>query len=290
MQAFARLRGAANLYSLRFAPLVRPGQNRADQVANGFVEAIHGDSAGWTTVRFDCWDHGCPLFDAFVQAFRTRRWLVQTHFHFANWYEDVLDASLETYLARRPAILINTLRRRQKHLERAGKYHYRVLTGNPDLEMGIQDYQSVYAASWKSPEPYPDFVPGLISAAAGTGCLRLGFLVVNARPVAAQIWLLSGGRATLFKMAHDRRFDRCSPGSLLTLHMLGRAIEAEGVTEVDFGRGDEAYKSLWLSKRRERWGMLAFNPRTLPGALGAAGHFARRVAGRCLRRVVKAST
>ena len=90
----AELAGCSNLYSLRFAPLVRPGQNRADQVANGFVEAIHGDSAGWTTVRFDCWDRGCPLFDAFVQAFRTRRWLVQTYFHFANWYEQMLSTTV----------------------------------------------------------------------------------------------------------------------------------------------------------------------------------------------------
>ncbi|MFZ2388006.1 MAG: hypothetical protein WAW69_09375, partial [Polaromonas sp.] len=37
------------------------------------------------------------------------------------------------------------------------------------------------------------------------------------------------------------------------------------VTEVDFLIGDDAYKKNWMSHRRERWGIVAYNPKTLGG-------------------------
>jgi CelD/BcsL family acetyltransferase involved in cellulose biosynthesis len=57
-------------------------------------------------------------------------------------------------------------------------------------------------------------------------------------------------------------------------------IDIDGVTQVDYLTGDDAYKQDWMSHRRERWGMVAFNPRTLKGAVGILRH----MAGRSLRR------
>src|SRR5262249_7829215 len=74
--------------------------------------------------------------------------------------------------------------------------------------------------------------------------------------VASQLWLVEDSRATVYKLAHDRRTSHLSVGSLLTAEVMRHVLEHDRVVEVDFGRGDDAYKQLWVSRRRSRWGIL----------------------------------
>jgi CelD/BcsL family acetyltransferase involved in cellulose biosynthesis len=55
-------------------------------------------------------------------------------------------------------------------------------------------------------------------------------------------------------------------------------IEQDRVEEVDFLIGDDEYKKIWMSDRRERWGIVAYNPRTLWGAALALREIAARSA------------
>ena len=90
-------------------------------------------------------------------------------------------------------------------------------------------------------------------------------------------------------------------GHLKRAATLARALAAEGlqvtlasggavvptmtvdkVKFVDYLSGDDAYKRDWMSHRRERWGILAFNLRTPRGAIAAARH----VGARAVKRAV----
>jgi CelD/BcsL family acetyltransferase involved in cellulose biosynthesis len=84
------------------------------------------------------------------------------------------------------------------------------------------------------------------------------------------------------KLAHDSAHDALSPGTLLTARMIEELI-ADGVEAIDFGRGDDPYKQLWATERRQRIGLMLINPRRVRGLAALARHDAG-VALRPLRR------
>jgi CelD/BcsL family acetyltransferase involved in cellulose biosynthesis len=106
--------------------------------------------------------------------------------------------------------------------------------------------------------------------AAGLGLLRLGVLRARAdgAPLAAQYWILDRGgqRATVLKLAHVETQRAASPGTVLTALMIRELVREDGVSELDFGRGDDAYKRLWAGQRRQRIGVLLADPLHPAGA------------------------
>jgi CelD/BcsL family acetyltransferase involved in cellulose biosynthesis len=143
----------------------------------------------------------------------------------------------------------------------------------PELETGIAAYETVRAASWKPHEPFPAFDAALLRAAAGAGVLRLGVLrqATDSQPVAAQYWVLDDGgrRATVLKLAHAEAARAASPGTVLTAMMILHLLE-RGVQELDFGRGDDDYKRLWVGSRRQRIGLVLADPLHPAGLLAIA--------------------
>jgi CelD/BcsL family acetyltransferase involved in cellulose biosynthesis len=67
---------------------------------------------------------------------------------------------------------------------------------------------------------------------------------------------------------------------VLTASVIRELIERDGVTDLDFGRGDDPYKRAWTGQRRLRIGVLGLNPWKVAGLR----HLARHDVGRFLRR------
>jgi CelD/BcsL family acetyltransferase involved in cellulose biosynthesis len=147
-----------------------------------------------------------------------------------------------------------------------------VVGDGAELPAALDQYERVYAASWKRGEPYPEFIRCLAADLAASGALRLSLLYLDQRPIAAQIWVVQHHVATLYKLAHDRAFDALSPGTVLTMRLLERLLDDERITEFDLGIGDDRYKRLWASRRRERIGLLGFDPLTVKGGWGICRH------------------
>jgi hypothetical protein len=276
----------SNYYTLRYAPLVDGGDGRTALVA--LVEGLRARRPRYAVLHFEPLAADAVLSDDLAAALRGAGLITRRYFRFGNWYDDTCGLSFRDYLARRPAALRNTFRRNSGRLAGAGVVRIAIAQDGGALPDALARYERVYAASWKRSEPYPAFIRRLAAALAEAGALRLGLLYVGQRPVAAQVWGVQRGRAVLYKLAHDRAFDAFSPGTVLTMRMLERLLDEEHVTTLDLGAGDDPYKRLWVSRRRERVGVVGFDPRTWRGAAGALRQLAaarvRHIPGAVLAR------
>jgi hypothetical protein len=215
---------------------------------------------------------------ACIEAARGAGLSVRQFDHFGNWHEAVAGQSWTKYLADRPGTLRETVRRKLRR-----KHRFELIADGDRLEAGIADFESVYQRSWKEPEPFPDFNAALMRALAPLGMLRLGVLHVDGAAAAAQLWIVERHRATVLKLAHDEAFKAASPGTVLTALMLQRLLDEEHVPEIDFGRGDDAYKSAWASQRRQRIGLILAN-KLHPRGLAFLGRHAMGRVRASLRR------
>ena len=223
-----------------------------------------------------------PCFHPLLAALKTAGWLRDDYFRFGNWFAPIAPGGFATYLAARPSRLRHTLERSERKLARHGDIHLeRICAPGPALETAIDDFTAVYEQSWKRTEPWPRFIPELCTLAADQGWLRLGVMKHGSRPIAAQLWLVAGGRAQIVKLAHVPDWKVGSIGSVLTAYMARHAIGEDGVDEIDYLIGDDAYKRDWMPLRRERRGIVAFNPTHPRGLAAALRHFG----GQLLRRL-----
>lgn len=184
-------------------------------------------------------------------------------FCFGNWYLKV-NFPWNDYLASRTGMLKNTLSRKRKKFEQSNGVLELIQTPQQQA-YGVLAYQQVYANSWKIQEPFPEFMPGLVRMLADNGWLRMGLASVNGKPVAAQIWIVAYGKACIYKLAYDEAYKHLSAGSLLTAMLMEHVLDHDKVLEVDYLCGDDPYKAEWMSDRRERWGIVFFNLRTIRG-------------------------
>jgi hypothetical protein len=267
-----------NYYTTRWGPVWRdPGIDLAARTR--ILSALLGTTAPSHTLRFMALAAGSLDETALQQALRRCGCAVFPFHGFTNWQLPVT-VDWPAYLRSRDGRLRTTLARMGKRFAARGG-RLELLQGGPGLEAAIAAYERVYAASWKQPEPHPRFMPGLIRAAAAGGQLRLGLAWLGNEPVAAQVWLLSGERTDIYKLAHDERHKDLSPGSLLTGMLMRHAFEVDRVQLVDYLSGDDGYKRLWMSQAHERRGLVAYRLNSMAGLAGAT----KAALGRAIRRI-----
>jgi CelD/BcsL family acetyltransferase involved in cellulose biosynthesis len=275
-----KLEALANYYSCFYAPHLAASVSESRETLRAIAQAIAEEKPRWDEIEIKSLDVQSREFPELIEAFKTAGFVVQTFFSFGNWYLPVNGRSFAEYSQSLPSVLKNTLSRKRKKLEKTGRAKTEIVTGGQGLDAAIDAYMKIYLSSWKQPEPYPEFVPGLIRMCAAMGALRLGIIHVDGEPAAAQLWIVHHGNALIYKLAYDERYADLSVGTILSATLFEHALDVDKVTEVDYLSGDDAYKKDWMSQRRERWGVLALNPRTPRGVLAIARH----VGGRAVKR------
>lgn len=284
LRSARQLTSAANYYTPLYSPACRGSQDDLREAFSRLAHAFMDGRPRWDIVNLHPMDPASAAFMQMSDALRAAGMWVDSYSCFGNWYLDVAGRSYSEYARSLPSRLNNTIARKAKQASRVGLLRMEVLLGDRDLDAGIAAYETVYNASWKVPEAYPAFMPGLIRLCAEQGWLRLGVAYLDDQPVAAQVWIVSHGVASIYKLAYNQRHANLSVGSLLTARLMEHVIDVDLVREVDFLTGDDSYKRDWMSDRRERRGIIAFNPRTVRGVFSALRHFGGQGLRRAYRR------
>ena len=255
-----RLSALANWYSFSWAPLFLGGPDVETQRRLVEVIAQHLIATNRQIDLYPVAGSAGLLLDAFRRAgwFAVRRPMGGRHLLALEGRD------FAAYWAARPGRLRNQVQRKA----RASRFTIDI---RQDLTDALwRDYVTVHASSWKQPEPGLPFLRALAEQEAAAGTLRLGFARLNGQPVATQFWTVEHGVALIHKLSHDQAFDGASPGTLLSHAMFAHAIDTDGVGLIDYGTGDNAYKSEWMDRRETLYRLDFFDPRFASTWLPAA--------------------
>lgn len=212
--------------------------------------------------------------DLLPEAFRAAGWLTFVGPATVNWRIETAGMDFDSFWATRSSRLRNTARRKAKAAALDVAIHDRF---DP---AAWADYERIYEASWKPAEGSPAFMRALAEQEGAAGTLRLGIASKDGVPIAAQLWLVENGEATIHKLSYAESARALSPGTVLSVEMFRRALDVDQVRLIDFGTGDDAYKSDWMDEARRLDRLRAFDPMRPAGLVGAARAFASKLVRR----------
>ena len=188
----------------------------------------------------------------------------------------------ETYLAARPAGLRKTLRRASARLAAEGVSH-RVQRG-PSVAQSLETLRRLHEAQWGNRSRFlPDF--HRFAAACRLGAqfdeVAVHELAVGETVIAIMASFEVARRVSLYQSARLTEFRWCDATTVLLNAAIADAC-ARGFTEVDFLRGEEAYKRNFAPERRELLRLRTANgwAGRVALAMETTARKARRAAGR----------
>jgi len=272
------LEGLSNYYTPYFGLILRDYGEELSRITDALTSSLGRDGRAWDVLDLRPLNLESPGVVALMNSLRESGFVFQKYFCFGNWYLDVAGRSYAEYFRALPKVITKNVPYMVRKLDRMARVRVEILTDEAhfDLDKRIAVYESIYNTSWREPEPYPLFMGGLIRTAAKKGWLRLGLLFLDEEPAAAQVWLVHGGIASIYKICYAEKFSHLSVGNVLTARLLQHVIDEDKVREVDYLSGDDSYKANWMSHRRERWGLMVFNPYTVKGSISMLRHVGGR--------------
>lgn len=162
-----------------------------------------------------------------------------------------LPGDARAYVASRPAGFRKTLRRASARMTAAGATH-RINRG-PSAVRSLEDLRQLHSAQWGDRSRFlPSF--DRFAAACRLGAesdeVAVHVLVLGDTVVAIVVTFEVAGRVSLYQSARLTDFAWRDATSVLLAAIITDAC-SRGFAEVDFLRGDEAYKNNFATERRE---------------------------------------
>jgi CelD/BcsL family acetyltransferase involved in cellulose biosynthesis len=162
-------------------------------------------------------------------------------------YETILPETIEAYLERLNAKQRYELERKQRNLEKSGQTRFAVLkngeAGESEQELffSLMTHSRTDKAGFLT-EKMKVFFRRIFTAMAAEGLLRLGFVELNGRKVAAVLFFEYNNRIYLYNSGYDPAYAALSVGVISKLWSIRWATENK-IKIYDFLKGPEPYKA-----------------------------------------------
>lgn len=166
--------------------------------------------------------------------------------------------TFDEWMRDRPNGAGTQLKRHRRRLEKQSDFRVDILTGEAEISAALPSLWFLHHARWRS-EGDSDtlaspalerFLDASARQLARRGWARVYTLRVAGVPRAALYGFGSGHHFAYYQMGRDPAWSRWSIGTVVLAAALEDAF-TRGLAEFDFLRGDEAYKHLFASSRRE---------------------------------------
>ena len=246
-----RITPLRNWYSFTWRALA-PAGAAGDRLLKTIAKQLK--SRGWRVTLEPVPDEDGSA-ERLARAFRAAGWYVAVEECDTNHVLPVQGRSFAEYWDSRPGPLRTTLKRKAKNVEAV------VLTQFDPAAW--DEYEAIYAASWKPAEDQPAMLRAFAKAEGAAGRLRLGVARADGLAVAAQCWTVENSIAYIHKLAHLESHRQLSAGTTLSAALFQHVIDIDKVELVDFGTGDESYKADWMEQVRPRYRIDCLNPARL---------------------------
>jgi hypothetical protein len=276
------LRSLCNFYTMEFSIIFSCPECPKKELLHELFACMAKEIPANNFIKLECLYDETEETSLLYGALRASNFLATLYIYNETYFANVANKSFNEYYQNRPSTLINTIRRKEKKTRKL--YDLRVKIYTDYDEKALDDYINVYESSWKDSERYPNFIRNLCYSAAQLGTLRMGILYIDESPVAAQIWLLSGTKAVIYKLAYDQKFQNFSVGSILTKEIFEFVIKNDKLEEINYGLGSEGYKKDWMDNKKTLVGIDAFNLNTYRGTFMAASYV---IAGYIKKHVIR---
>jgi CelD/BcsL family acetyltransferase involved in cellulose biosynthesis len=209
----------------------------------------------WDAVDLRRLRTGDPALDALAQAFGRREmvrgWVLNVE------PEEVcpvatlpLGATLDDYLATLGKKERHEIRRKVRRAEAAGEV---LLVPSEDPLADMEAFIDLHQKRWGPDGLFPDtpggaqsrvFFRRLFELLGADGPVRLGFLTVDGRRIAACVTFETDDAVLYYNAGVDPEARELSPGVVMVERLVRHALE-RGAKRLDFLRGNEPYKYEW---------------------------------------------
>jgi CelD/BcsL family acetyltransferase involved in cellulose biosynthesis len=232
--------------------VARRGSER--EVARAFARVLHALRDEWDVLDLTDLREGSPTVDVLREAFSGQD--VRVAERYVCPYDTLTPGEPFDAFLKRTGRRDNYLRRR-KWLEKQDGYRIEKTEAPGALAGPLTDFFRLHAARWASDggsqgikgSGVESFHRDATQLLAERGRLRMYTMKVGGRAVASVYGILHRDSFIYFQSGYDPEWRNRSVGLVLVGETFKDSLES-GLTEYDFLRGTETYKSDWVSKQR----------------------------------------